>query len=156
MSCALQCGPEGAQSLENLNETCACLPINRSRVEDAIAGESRALRVSLTQRPVLFAGTPVFLCAADVLCMQELVRSIERALRTRQFEEIVRQRSGEWGDEVSMRIVQGRSTPGMFMGYDFHMTREGPRLIEINTNAGGAFLAKRLSMIFGRIPMAVK
>jgi hypothetical protein len=29
---------------------------------------------------------------------------------------------------------------GVFMGYDFHVTREGPRLIEINTNAGGALV----------------
>jgi hypothetical protein len=27
---------------------------------------------------------------------------------------------------------------GVFMGYDFHVTPAGPRLIEINTNAGGA------------------
>jgi hypothetical protein len=27
---------------------------------------------------------------------------------------------------------------GVFMGYDFHLTPDGPRLIEINTNAGGA------------------
>jgi hypothetical protein len=29
---------------------------------------------------------------------------------------------------------------GVFMGYDFHLTTDGPRLIEINTNAGGALL----------------
>ena len=29
---------------------------------------------------------------------------------------------------------------GVFMGYDFHLGPEGPRLIEINTNAGGALL----------------
>ncbi len=29
---------------------------------------------------------------------------------------------------------------GVFMGYDFHLTPEGPRLIEVNTNAGGALL----------------
>jgi len=28
---------------------------------------------------------------------------------------------------------------GLFSGYDFHLTPDGPRLIEINTNAGGAF-----------------
>jgi hypothetical protein len=28
---------------------------------------------------------------------------------------------------------------GLFSGYDFHLTPNGPRLIEINTNAGGAF-----------------
>ena len=29
---------------------------------------------------------------------------------------------------------------GVFMGYDFHLTPSGPRLIEINTNAGGALV----------------
>jgi hypothetical protein len=29
---------------------------------------------------------------------------------------------------------------GAFMGYDFHVTPDGPRLIEINTNAGGALV----------------
>ena len=29
---------------------------------------------------------------------------------------------------------------GVFMGYDFHLTEAGPRLIEVNTNAGGALL----------------
>ncbi len=32
-------------------------------------------------------------------------------------------------------------TLGVFTSYDFHLTADGPRLIEINTNAGGAFLA---------------
>lgn len=30
---------------------------------------------------------------------------------------------------------------GVMMGYDFHLTPEGPRLIEVNTNAGGALMA---------------
>ncbi|MDP2752730.1 MAG: hypothetical protein Q8O31_09035 [Rhodocyclaceae bacterium] len=32
---------------------------------------------------------------------------------------------------------------GVFFGYDFHLTPTGPKLIEINTNAGGALLAAR-------------
>jgi hypothetical protein len=35
MSCATQCGPEGALHLESLNEKCACMPIVRARVEEA-------------------------------------------------------------------------------------------------------------------------
>jgi hypothetical protein len=31
-------------------------------------------------------------------------------------------------------------TSGVFMGYDFHLGAQGPQIIEINTNAGGAFL----------------
>ncbi|APG28545.1 hypothetical protein A7E78_12250 [Syntrophotalea acetylenivorans] len=37
-----------------------------------------------------------------------------------------------------------RFDPGhdaVMMGYDFHLTEEGPRLIEVNTNAGGGLLA---------------
>jgi hypothetical protein len=37
-----------------------------------------------------------------------------------------------------------RFDPGhdaVMMGYDFHLTDEGPRLIEVNTNAGGALLS---------------
>lgn len=29
---------------------------------------------------------------------------------------------------------------GALMGYDFHLAEEGPRSIEVNTNAGVAFL----------------
>lgn len=41
----------------------------------------------------------------------------------------------------SARFVPGYA--GVMMGYDFHLTETGPRLIEINTNAGGAALALR-------------
>ncbi len=37
-----------------------------------------------------------------------------------------------------------RFDPGhasLMMGYDFHLTDAGPRLIEVNTNAGGAYIA---------------
>ncbi|WP_404365072.1 hypothetical protein [Marinobacter sp.] len=34
---------------------------------------------------------------------------------------------------------------GVFMGYDFHLGPAGPQLIEINTNAGGAFLNAMLA-----------
>ncbi|MDP3607282.1 MAG: hypothetical protein Q8R59_16240, partial [Polaromonas sp.] len=34
---------------------------------------------------------------------------------------------------------------GVFMGYDFHLGDNGPRLIEINTNAGGALLNAALA-----------
>ncbi|WP_026362380.1 hypothetical protein [Geopsychrobacter electrodiphilus] len=42
---------------------------------------------------------------------------------------------------ASARMVTG--TAGVMMGYDFHLTEDGPRLIEINTNAGGSALALR-------------
>jgi len=41
----------------------------------------------------------------------------------------------------SARFISANA--GVMMGYDFHLTDDGPRLIEINTNAGGAALALR-------------
>ena len=42
------------------------------------------------------------------------------------------------GADALVRFEPGNR--GVFMGYDFHLTGDGPRLIEINTNAGGALL----------------
>ncbi|MGR9045588.1 MAG: hypothetical protein ACU83N_09845 [Gammaproteobacteria bacterium] len=39
---------------------------------------------------------------------------------------------------------------GVFLGYDFHLSPDGPKLIEINTNAGGALL----NAILARAQMA--
>ena len=153
MNCVTHCGPEGAQRIETLNETCDCMPINRTEVEDAIAGRSPELRASLAQRSILFAGSPVFLCPADVSYIQKQVHSIERAIYTPQFDEILRRRSNEWVDEVSRRVSEGTPTPGMLMGYDFHVTHEGPQLIEINTNAGGAFLVNSLYDSVSTMPL---
>ena len=41
----------------------------------------------------------------------------------------------------SARFCPGNAA--VMMGYDFHLSDQGPRLIEINTNAGGAGLALR-------------
>ena len=42
-----------------------------------------------------------------------------------------------WAPETAQRDF---GPLGAFMGYDFHLDDDGPRLIEVNTNAGGAFL----------------
>ena len=44
----------------------------------------------------------------------------------------------------------------VFFGYDFHLAESGPRLIEINTNAGGGLLNTRLLMAHGKTEAAQK
>lgn len=41
---------------------------------------------------------------------------------------------------LSKKKLNSNLTPGIFCGYDFHLTALGPKLIEINSNAGGALL----------------
>ncbi len=46
-----------------------------------------------------------------------------------------------------------RFDPGhaaLMMGYDFHLTNDGPRLIEVNTNAGGGYIAWLSEQLAGK------
>jgi hypothetical protein len=69
----------------------------------------------------------------DVARMHRIVRAIETATRLPGYQAAAL----SWGPEIACRDF---GPLGAFMGYDFHLGAEGPKLIEINTNAGGAFL----------------
>jgi hypothetical protein len=75
----------------------------------------------------------VFLSETHVAAMLRTVRAIESVTRLHAYRDAVLARSSE-----IERLDFGPR--GAFMGYDFHLAHGGPRLIEINTNAGGAFL----------------
>ena len=47
-----------------------------------------------------------------------------------------------WAPEIAQ---QDFGPAGALMGYDFHLDNDGPKLIEVNTNAGGAFLNELLA-----------
>jgi hypothetical protein len=65
--------------------------------------------------------------------MERIVQAIESASALAPY----RERALSWAPEIA-RFDPGPI--GAFMGYDFHLGPDGPQLIEINTNAGGAFL----------------
>lgn len=65
--------------------------------------------------------------------MAKLVAAVEMVVALPAYQRAVL----GWGPEIA-RFRPGAS--GVFFGFDFHPTPGGPRLIEINTNAGGALL----------------
>ncbi len=81
----------------------------------------------------LFASTPTFVSEQNLLGMLATTQAAERVSRLGTYQEQVLSSA----PEISRREF---GPHGVFMGYDFHVTPEGPKLIEINTNAGGAFL----------------
>jgi hypothetical protein len=83
-----------------------------------------------TTHPHLFAHTPVYVTESDLAAMLEFARVMERVTALPGWHEPVSEVQESYAPKVH----------GVFMGYDFHMTGDGPKLIEINTNAGGAFL----------------
>lgn len=66
--------------------------------------------------------------------MVALVRLLDRLGRAPAYRQVVSEES-----PASARFDPGHAA--VMMGYDFHLTPDGPRLIEVNTNAGGALPA---------------
>jgi hypothetical protein len=126
--------PVGAAQL---NAACFCITLEREALLNALdreAGVSDFSATHLTARPHLFSDVASFVRADDLSKMQAVVAAVEKVVRLPGYQDEVLQRAPA--------IARADHGPiGAFMGYDFHLGEEGnPRLIEINTNAGGAFL----------------
>lgn len=121
-----------------LNRHCYCITLDQealnSSLRDQFSGSDSGL--STTAIPELgqfFSNTAVFVPEADILTMERVVQAIESASKLPPYLEQVL----SWAPEIA-QFDPGPA--GAFMGYDFHLGSKGPQLIEINTNAGGAFL----------------
>ena len=121
---------------EVLNRSCFCLTLDRGALCRALereAGDPAFCEAYLRPRQNLFSNVPVFLPEADIMAMQNVVAAIHAISGMAAY----RERVLAWAPEISRRDF---GPAGAFMGYDFHLDEQGPRLIEVNTNAGGAFL----------------
>ncbi len=119
-----------------LNRECFCLALDGAALETALAreiGDAAFVRALLAARPNLFSAVSVFVSRADYAAMERVMQAVEAATRLPAF----RNGALSWAPEIA---GVERGTAGVFMGYDFHLSESGPRLIEVNTNAGGAFL----------------
>lgn len=126
---------------ETLNRDCQCVSVDRDRLRRALArGVDGAdmIRLIEEERPYLFAATTVFLGQASVERMAEVVAAVERVVALPAWAERVL----AWAPETARHETAAAS---VFMGYDFHLGEDGPRLIEVNTNAGGGLLNAALA-----------
>jgi hypothetical protein len=123
-------------SADALNQDCYCrtLDAERLRLEVDRAASSQGLMQRITQtRAHLFSSTAVFLTAAMAQQLTHAVQAIERVVALPAYREQALARA-------PTLAAQQAGPRGVCMGYDFHLTAQGPRLIEINTNAGGLLL----------------
>jgi hypothetical protein len=124
-----------------LNRDCACQTLDRDALrrqleaDESLVGLADTLR---STRPNLFASTAVFLSTQMYRQMQEGIATIERVVRLPGYQARAIERAPQ--------IARHSFGPlGVFTSYDFHLGPDGPRLIEINTNAGGALLNAALA-----------
>ena len=123
-------------SADRLNQSCFCITLDRDALCRALERESEdpAFCTSFIQtKPHLFSNVPVFLPSEAIAEMGRIAAAIEEVTRLPAYRAAVL----SWAPEIAR---QEHGPLGAFMGYDFHLDDDGPKLIEINTNAGGAFL----------------
>ena len=121
---------------QRLNQNCFCVTLDRGSLCAALeqeAGDPAFCETFIRPKAHLFSNVPVFLSATEVAEMQKVVAALETTARLSAYKVAVL----SWAPEISQ---QDHGPVGAMMGYDFHLGEDGPRLIEINTNAGGAFL----------------
>ncbi|MFC3068462.1 ATP-grasp domain-containing protein [Phenylobacterium soli] len=135
MSCGCEDNSSEASTMAGrLNAGCFCRTLDEAALSAALRETLGDLAAPILEaRPHLFSHTPVFLSAGEVVELRAVVAAIEEVVRNPSYQRAAL----AWAPEIARRDLGPR---GAFMGYDFHLTAEGPRLIEVNTNAGGAFL----------------
>jgi hypothetical protein len=106
---------------------------DRSYLERCFGAEA------LAARPHLFATTRVPIASGDLATMAAFAEAIEAVAVHPTYRQAICP-PGEWPARAWPKAAS------VCMGYDFHLTPEGPKLIEINTNAGGlAFVAELMN-----------
>lgn len=118
-----------------LNQTCFCITLDRDALDAALEREADDPEFCETvrTRDHLFSNVPVFLPKSAFESMRRIVAAIEATAKLAGY----RSAALSWAPEIAHA---DHGPVGVFMGYDFHLDDDGPRLIEVNTNAGGAFL----------------
>jgi len=128
-------------TVDGLNRACFCRTLNADRLranlesDPSLAGLAHSIAET---RPHLFSSTVVFVSPAMAATIAATVAAIERVIALPQYQAAALARAPA--------IAHHAFGPaGAFMGYDFHLGPQGPQLIEINTNAGGALLTAALA-----------
>ena len=87
-----------------------------------------------TESALPISSVTTHLKRTDLRRMMHLVRLLFKLSQSTAYRDMVAPQLPE-----SARFDPGHAS--LMMGYDFHLTASGPKLIEVNTNAGGAYLA---------------
>jgi len=119
---------------EGINRSCSCKTLNT----ELLSKQLEKFEDIFSSRPNLFSSTMAFISEKQVLEMKNLISTIEKVIHQPLYQKAVLQDAPEIAHK-------GFSTHGVFMGYDFHINQDGPKLIEINTNAGGALINAELA-----------
>ncbi|RYY74012.1 MAG: hypothetical protein EOO52_14140 [Gammaproteobacteria bacterium] len=126
------CDANCTSPAEQLNLDCFCTTLNRNQLNTILSVDDINQNI-LKTHPQLFSNTTVFISPEQLLQMQNIVQAVSRVVNLPAYVKQILVHSPGIAN-------YNPGTSGVFMGYDFHLGARGPQIIEINTNAGGAFL----------------
>ena len=121
---------------DKLNADCACISLDRQALVGALdtaVGEPGFGERLNASHPSLLSNLPVYLRPENAKDMAALIRTIEDVASLAPYQKAA------LDDAPAIARYLPRAK-GVLMGYDFHIGKDGPQLIEINTNAGGALI----------------
>lgn len=113
---------------DTLNQHCYCKTLDYEKL-NSILNADEFNRDLLFTHPHLFSNTAVFISPMHLKSMRAIIASVENVIALPSYQHQVQRRN--------TNALFNPGTSGVFMGYDFHISHEGPQIIEINTNAGG-------------------
>lgn len=128
--------PQTPSAGDQPDQACFCIGTDHDALHAWLDRDLRARGLAtpvLQTHPHLFAAAPVFVAQAQVQAMLAVIEAIESVFALPAVQAAV----------LTDAPAIARPVPaaqGILQGYDFHLTDAGPKLIEINTNAGGALL----------------
>lgn len=132
------------QRAAQLNRECQCVSLDRQQLRLALSKQTDGdvlFQMICEDRPHLIADQAVFVAEACIQKQRDIIAAIERVIALPAFQERVlayAPESAQYDPKAS----------GVFLGYDFHLSTEGSRLIEINSNAGGALINLTLTRAY--------
>lgn len=128
--------PSPLPRAELYNRDCRCSTLDRGAIRAELVSQpdgDELCRMLLEDRANVFAESPIFVPDTAVCRQDAIIAAVERVVALPAFaDRVLSHAPASAGFRPRAR--------GVFLGYDFHLSPDGSKLIEINTNAGGALL----------------
>ena len=122
------------KGVESLNSQCFCISVDADAVKRELETNTDTHNL-----PSIFASMPVFVSRQHLERMAAIIAAVESVVALPAYREVV------LGEAMAITQFEGSGAKGVFLSYDFHLVGAESKLIEINTNAGGALLSAALA-----------
>jgi hypothetical protein len=120
-----------------LNAQCNCISVDKQKLDievHRLISDLELADSTATTIGSMLSSSGVFIDKAALDQMKALVKAVYKVCEMPLFQKLVL-------EQAPLIAKHQQSTSGVFYGFDFHLGVNGPQLIEINTNAGGAMIS---------------